>query len=72
MDDVIKGIIIFDTNFITENANNLKAIIEKLSKKYNVFITEISVREILSQKYVKLKKNYEEANSLRSQVHICV
>ena len=70
MNEVIKGVIIFDTNFITENENNLKEIVEKLSKKYDVFITKISLEEKISQKYLELRKYYEKVNSLREKIDI--
>ena len=62
--------LIFDTNFIIENEKNLRIITEKLLMKYVVFISDVSIKEILSQKYLELKKYYEKANDLQKKIDI--
>jgi hypothetical protein len=60
-----KKILIFDTNFIIEHINDLKNIIKRLSIDYDIFITEISVEERLSKKYLELKKTYEKIDQFK-------
>ena len=38
--------------------------------KYVVFISDVSIKEILSQKYLELKKYYEKANDLQKKIDI--
>ena len=54
-----KKIMIFDTNFLIQHANVLTQTIEKLSRNYTVYITEISIEERVSQKYLELKRAYD-------------
>ena len=41
--------LIFDTNFIIEHSKDLNSVVEKLSKSYEVFVTQLSIDERISQ-----------------------
>ena len=55
-----KSIIILDTNFIIEHISDLHELHQKLSENNIVYITEISINERISQKYLELKSKYEK------------
>lgn len=55
-----KPAIVFDTNFIISHINELHRIRQQLSETYDVFVTDISIQERISQKYLELKKKYDE------------
>ena len=46
-----KQALIFDTNFIIEHSKDLTAVVEKLSKTYEIFVTQLSIDERMSQQY---------------------
>ena len=51
-----KKAIVLDTNFIIEHKKDLRNVVEKLSSFFDVYVTQISISERLSQKYLELKK----------------
>jgi hypothetical protein len=62
-----KRAFVFDTNFIIEERKNLKKIIEELSTKFSVYVTQVSIDERISQKYIELKKKYEDIAKLKNE-----
>lgn len=66
-DEIKKTAIILDTNFIIEHKNELREILEKLSEDYDVYVTEISINERISQKYLLLKSKYEKIESTKKE-----
>lgn len=54
-----KKAFLFDTNFILEN-KDLKDVVKNLEKDYNIYITQVSIDERISQKYLELEKLYAE------------
>ena len=52
--------IVIDTNFVIENMQGLRELHEKLSENYDVYISEVSINERISQKYIDLKSKYLE------------
>lgn len=63
-----KDIIIFDTNTLIEYGNSLPDTVAKLSTKYDVYITEVSIEERLGQKFIEDKKIYAKADEISQQV----
>ena len=61
--------LIFDTNFIIEHSKDLNSVVEKLSKSYEVFITQLSIDERISQQYLDLKAKYDKASKLANEIH---
>ncbi|SKC90433.1 PIN domain-containing protein [Maledivibacter halophilus] len=66
-DEMLKTAIVLDTNFIIEHIKDLYKILEKLSENFDVYVTEISINERISQKYLKLKSKYEKIESFRKE-----
>ncbi len=62
-----KTAIILDTNFIIEHISDLHELHEKLSENNNVYVTEISINERISQKYLELKSKYEKIESFKKE-----
>jgi hypothetical protein len=62
-----KKAIVLDTNFIIEHKKDLRNVVEKLSSFFDVYVTQISISERLSQKYLELKKAYERIEELKEQ-----
>lgn len=58
-----KKAFIFDTNFIIENLN-LKKVVANLSEEFTVYVTQISIDERVSQKYLELKSKYDKLLAL--------
>lgn len=56
--------IVIDTNFIIEHMSDLRDIHRELSEKHNVYVTDISIQERLSQKYLKTKDKYDKIDKL--------
>lgn len=56
------NVLIFDTNFIIEHAQDLKEVVLELRKSFEVFITQLSIDERISQQYLDLKSKYDKAN----------
>lgn len=54
---------VFDTNFIIENVN-LTEVVTNLSEEFTVYVTQVSIDERISQKYLKLKDKYEKLLTL--------
>lgn len=61
--------LIFDTNFIIEHSKDLNSVVEKLSKSYEVFVTQLSIDERISQQYLDLKAKYDKASKLANEIH---
>lgn len=58
-----KRAFVFDTNFIIENLN-LKEVVANLSEQFTVYVTQVSIDERISQKYIELKNKYEKLSAL--------
>ncbi len=58
-----KKAFVFDTNFIIENLN-LKEVVANLSEEFTVYVTQVSIDERISQKYLELKNKYEKLTAL--------
>ena len=54
----MKKAFVFDTNFIIENLN-LKEVVATLNEEFTVYVTQVSIEERISQKYMELKKKYD-------------
>lgn len=61
-----KRAFIFDTNFIIENLN-LKEVVTNLSEEFTVYVTQVSIDERISQKYLELKNKYEKLTVLTDE-----
>lgn len=60
--------VVFDTNFIISHIRDLKEINKKLREQnYTPFITQISINERVSQKYIKLRSEYEKLDKLKEE-----
>ncbi|MGI6434975.1 MAG: PIN domain-containing protein [Syntrophomonadaceae bacterium] len=70
-----KRAFVFDTNFIIENLN-LKEVVANLSEDFTVYVTQVSIDERISQKYMELKKKYEKltefTDEYRGIAAICI
>jgi len=62
-----KSAVIFDTNFIIAHMSNLIEVHQKLSEKFDVYVSDISIQERLSQKYLELEGKYERINKIKSE-----
>ena len=62
-----KTIIILDTNFIIEHISDLHELHDKLSEKNDVYVTQISIDERISQKYLELKSKYEKIETFKKE-----
>ena len=58
--EISRKVIVVDTNFIVELKDNFQKTIEKLSENHDVFVTEISIDERISHKYLELEKTYQK------------
>jgi hypothetical protein len=58
-----KKAFVFDTNFIIEN-RRLQEVVANLSEEFTVYVTQISIDERISQKYLELKNKYDKLLSL--------
>jgi len=56
--EINRKVIVVYTNFIVELKDNFQKTIEKLSENHDVFVTEISINERISQKYLDMEKTY--------------
>lgn len=52
--------LIFDTNFIIEHSKDLNSVVAELNKHFEVFITQLSIDERISQQYLELKEKYNK------------
>lgn len=66
-DGINKKAIVVDTNFIIEFKDDLQNIIEKLSKDHDVFVSEISINERISQKYLEMETIYNKINEAQKE-----
>ena len=57
--------IVFDTNFIISYFPKLHIINQKLSTNHNVWITDVSILEILSKRYLEIKTEYEKIEEFK-------
>ena len=62
-----KSAIVLDTNFIIEHISDLRKLHEKLSENNDVYVTEISINERISQKYLELKSKYEKIETFKKE-----
>jgi hypothetical protein len=62
-----KDAIVLDTNFIIENVKTLTEIVNKLSEKYDVYVTEISINERISQKYLEMQSKYNDIEVFKAK-----
>lgn len=62
-----KSAIVLDTNFVIEYMSELSKLHEKLSENFNVYITDISINERISQKYLDLKSKYKEIEKFKNE-----
>ena len=60
--------LIFDTNFIIEHSKDLNSVVEKLRKSYEVFVTQLSIDERISQQYLDLRANYDKIEKLATEI----
>jgi hypothetical protein len=58
-----KSAFIIDTNFIIEN-RNLTEVVNNLSDRFTVYVTQVSIDERISQKYLDLKSKYEKLQKI--------
>lgn len=54
-----KSAFVFDTNFIIQN-KNIRKVIEIIGDKFSVYVTQVSIDERMSQKYIDLKNKYSK------------
>lgn len=57
-----KKALIFDTNFIIEHSKDLDSVVADLNKEFEIFITQLSIDERISQQYLDLKDKYDKVN----------
>ena len=62
-----KKAIIIDTNFIIEHINNLRELHQKLSESFDVFVSDISIQERISQKYLELRAKYDKIEKFKKE-----
>ena len=60
--------LIFDTNFIIEHLKDLNTVVEKLNNNYEVFVTQLSIDERISQQYLDLKATYDKVDKLSAEI----
>ena len=60
--------VVFDTNFVISHIADLQEINSKLKEKnYITFITQVSINERLSQKYLLIQDDYDTLKELKSK-----
>jgi len=52
--------VVLDTNFIINNRADFSNVYKMLSETYNVFVSDVSIQERLSQYYLELKDKYKK------------
>jgi len=57
--------LVFDTNFIVSHIPRMEEVYKKLSETYNVFISEVSIQERISHRYLELKEKYENIEKIK-------
>lgn len=60
--------LIFDTNFIMEHSKDLNIIVDKLRNIYEVFVTQLSIDERISQQCLNLKGKYDKIEELSNDI----
>ena len=50
--------VVLDTNFIITYCKNFGNLFQKLSETYDVYISQVSIQEHISQRYLELKEKY--------------
>jgi hypothetical protein len=60
-----KTAIVIDTNFIIEHKSDLQNAHQKLSKHYDIFVSDVSIQERLSQKYLELRTKYDKIEKFK-------
>ena len=60
--------IVIDTNFILEHISNLQDVHQKLSECYDVFVSDVSIQERLSQKYLELSAKYNKIEKMKKEL----
>lgn len=60
--------LIFDTNFIMEHSKDLNIIVDKLRNTYEVFVTQLSIDERISQQCLNLKGKYDKIEELSNDI----
>lgn len=58
-----KKAFVFDTNFIIEYPK-LTEVVANLSEEFTVYVTQVSIDERISQKYLEMKNKYEKLTAL--------
>ena len=61
-----KEAFVFDTNFIFQ-MNNLDDVIENLSDRFSVYVTQVSVEERIAQKCRDIMAHYNELDSMKEK-----
>jgi len=62
-----KKAIVFDTNFIIVHISDLRIVHQKLSETYDVFVSDVSIQERLSQKFLDLKAKYDKIEKFKKE-----
>jgi len=62
-----KKAVVMDTNFIIEHINDFRDVHQKLSETYDVFVSDVSIQERLSQKYLELKAKYDKLETIKTE-----
>lgn len=62
-----KVALVLDTNFIISYVNKFEEVYKKLSETYDVYISDISIQERLSQKYLDLSAKFEKINKFKQE-----
>jgi hypothetical protein len=64
-----KKAFVFDTNFIIEHPKDLREVVDNLSDGFNVYVTQVSVDERISQQYLETKKLYDDIPNITAKYH---
>lgn len=62
-----KRAFVMDTNFIIEHRSGLRDVHQKLSETYDVFVSDISIQERISQKYLELRTKYDKIKKFKDE-----
>ena len=61
-----KRAFVFDTNFILEN-KNLAEVVNNIPDEYTIYVTQVSIDERISQKYLARQKKYASLAALAKE-----
>jgi hypothetical protein len=64
-----KRAFVFDTNFIIEHTKDLKEVVNNLAGKFNIYVTQVSIDERISQQCLEMKKKYDAIPKLINEYH---